>query len=181
MKNEMKRSLVAGLLAMGIPMGLVGTAALAVASTTATHTVTYTVAPLRSISVVAQQPGSENIVFPTIGSTDATGLTDSTLLLRYTAQDAVASASDVNISAKLNSLPSTGITLAVSAGAPSAETTGSGLSSVSLTASDQSVVTGIFKAGGVIDATSLLTYKLTTSSATSVSSEARTVTFTLTD
>jgi hypothetical protein len=179
----MKKSFIAMILAIGVPMGFVGTAAFAVGpSVTADHTVTYTVAPLRSISVVkASPPGNENIVFPTIGSTDSTGLTNEDLLLRYTAQDAVASASDVNISAKLNADPSSGITLAVSAENPSGGTTGTGISSVALTASDQSVVTGIFKAGGVIDATSLLTYKLTTSIATAVSSESRTVTFTLAD
>jgi hypothetical protein len=143
----------------------------------ASHVVTYAVESARRISVEALTGTDTTVDFGTVSRSSETSVTG--VRLKFTAQDVTAS-SAVKVIASINKETGTGITLTVAAGAVTGITTGA-LTAQSLAITNKNIIPGILNDSGVNDATSNLTYTLTTTSAAALGAEILTVTYTLTD
>jgi nitrous oxidase accessory protein NosD len=148
---------------------------------TASHTVSFTVATTRSISVEGIGGASTTVAFGSVPQTGASQITQ--VRLKFTADDVINQNSSVKIRAKLDSNTATNVALEVSAG----NILGIGdyfvvpNSGVSLTESQKDIITSIYGSSGVTDATSDLTYSLVTSGALADVEQTREVTYTLSD
>jgi hypothetical protein len=141
---------------------------IAMAANTATQTVTFQVDAISQLSV-SGDPGALVISSATAGS-DPSPATDNTTTYALTTNQ-----SSQKIVGSIDSAMPSGVTLKVTLGAP---TGGSSAGAVSLTASDQDLVTGISQ---VAESGKTIGYELdATVGAGVVSSDTRTVTFTLT-
>jgi hypothetical protein len=173
----LKKTLIAIFSIVALPLGLV----VGVSATEPNpnqHNVSYTVLPLRAISVETRSgSGTTAIDFGTIAKSASKTNTD--LQLRFTAQDAVASGTAVKITAGLNTSLEQA-TLKVTPGAISGDSNTATLgSAVLLSNSAANVISAAHKSGGFNDVTSELTYLLETDSNSIAATENVTVTYTL--
>lgn len=152
----------------------------------ASHTVTYTVAPTRSISLEridgAQTPGvGTTVAFGSLPKTAASAITQ--VRLKFTADDAIDENSGVRITAQIDTDTATGVTLEVGAAIntfPEGYFAQVSNGRVTLDTSAKNIITSIYGgASGVTDATSELTYGLGTSDALPEGPQTKTVTYTL--
>jgi hypothetical protein len=159
-----------------------GTSSGTATNTEASHTVTYSVAPTRSIAV--EGIGGGDITVVALGTVPETGTSTAAtqVQLRITADDAINSNSPVKVTVKLDAVDPKA-SLQVSAAVLSNNDTYTALTpgTVQLSTSDQDVITEIFSKTGVRGAISALTYTLTTTGAAVAATVTRTVTYTLTD
>jgi len=151
---------------------------------TASHTVSFTVATTRSISVEPISEGSSTTV--AFGGVPQTGTrTITQVRLKFTADDAINQNSRVRIRANLNTNTATGVALKVTAGnlAVNGDYVAVPIAAVDLDAdvSQKDIITSIYGSSGVTDATSDLSYSLVTSGALTDVAQTRTVTYTLSD
>jgi hypothetical protein len=154
----------------------------------ASHTVSFTVATTRSISVEritdAGTPGSgTTVAFGSVSQTGSSLITQ--VRLKFTADDAMDVASQVKVTAKIDSNTAENVTLEVSASQDAFSNDYVAVvpqDRVSLTSSQKDIITSIYGPSGVTDATSDLSYSLVTSGAAStVEPQIKTVTYTLSD
>jgi hypothetical protein len=174
----LKKTLIAIFSIVALPLGLVVGVS---ANPSANHTVSYTVLPLRAISVETRSgSGTTAIDFGTVSTNTAEALTNNDLRLKFTAQNA-SSASRVKIRAALDANMPSGVFLEVTPAAISDNEVSANLSTGTELDSSATkfVIEQAFKTGGFTDVTSNLTYKLSTQNAAAGTLKTVTVTYTL--
>ena len=160
------RKLVAVLMGLGLIVGLSG---MAMAGNSAQQTVTYEVQAINELS--ASGDPAALVVNAAVAGSAPTEVSNALTTYAITTNE-----SSKKITGKINTAMGSGLTLKVNLAAP---TGGTSAGDVSLSATDQDLVTGITKLN---ESGKTITYKFSATSDAGVISEAtKTVTFTITD